>query len=141
MEAKLSSNHVGILTRFHQSIVGGDIPTAMELVHPECVLNEADGLPYGGDYIGGEGFLQLATVFTKDFDVTVHSWQAHDAGELVVAQMSVTLQSKETGRTLDTSVVELYRFTDEQISGIDVFYKDTKAVVDLVPGAAGLVGA
>ncbi|MFE3060260.1 hypothetical protein [Nocardia sp. NPDC059239] len=73
--------------------------------------------------------------------MTVHSWQADEAGELVVVQMAVTLSSKETCRTLDTLVVALYRFTDEQISGIDVHRKDTKAVVDLVAEPTGLVGA
>jgi ketosteroid isomerase-like protein len=130
----LSNNNVDTLTRFFDLVVGGEMAAALELIHPECVLNEAAGLPYGGDYIGAEGFLKLWTVIAEDFDLTVTSSQVHDAGEVVVAEMRASLRSKQTGLTLDTSIVELYRLTDGQISGIDVYYKDTAAVAELAAG-------
>jgi ketosteroid isomerase-like protein len=133
----LSNNNVDILTRFFDLVLEGEMAAALELIHPECVLNEAAGLPYGGDYIGGEGFLKLWTVIAQDFDLTVTSSQLHDAGEVVVAEMRAALRSKATGQDIDTSIVELYRFTDGQISGIDVYYKDTLAVADLAAAGVG----
>jgi uncharacterized protein len=130
----LSNNNVDTLTRFFDLVSGGEMAAALELIHPECVLDEAAGLPYGGDYIGAEGFLKLWTVIAEDFDLTVTSSQVHNAGEVVVAEMRASLRSKQTGLTLDTSIVELYRFTDGQIAGIDVYYKDTAAVAELAAG-------
>ncbi len=127
----MSNNNVDTLNSFFGLVTAGEMASALELIHPHCVLNEAAGLPYAGDYIGGTGFLNLWTVIAEDFDLTVNSAQVHDAGEVVVAEMQASLRSKETGRNLDTKIVELYRFTDGQISSIDVFYKDTKAVADL----------
>ena len=127
----MSNNNVDTLNSFFGLVTAGEMVSALELIHPDCVLNEAAGLPYAGDYIGGTGFLKLWTVIAEGFDLTVNSAQVHDAGEVVVAEMEASLRSKETGRSLDTKIVELYRFTDGQISSIDVFYKDTKAVADL----------
>jgi uncharacterized protein len=127
----LSNNNVDTLNSFFGLVTAGEMASALELIHPNCVLNEAAGLPYAGDYIGGTGFLNLWSVIAEGFDLTVNSAQVHDAGEVVVAEMEASLRSKETGRDLDTKIVELYRFTDGQISSIDVFYKDTKAVADL----------
>jgi ketosteroid isomerase-like protein len=71
----------------------------------------------------------------------VTSHQVHDAGDVVVAEMRASLRSKQTGLTLDTSIVELYRFTEGQISGIDVYYKDTLAVAELGAGIADVARA
>jgi hypothetical protein len=71
----------------------------------------------------------------------VHTCQVHGASEVVVAEMQASLRSKETGRNLDTQIVELYRFTDGLISNIDVFYKDTKAVADLTTAVADVARA
>jgi uncharacterized protein len=137
----LSNKNVDTLIRFFDLVVSGEMASALALIHPECVLNEAAGLPYGGDYIGGEGFLKLWTVIAEDFDLTVTSHQVHDAGDVVVAEMQASLRSKESGQTLDTSIVELYRFTDGLISGIDVYYKDTLAVAELAAGIADVARA
>jgi ketosteroid isomerase-like protein len=132
----LSHKNVDTLTEFFDRVVTGEMASALELIHPECVLDEAAGLPYGGDYIGPDGFLRLWTVIAEDFDLTVISSQVHDAGDVVVAEMQASLRSKATGHTLDTSIVELYRFADGQISGIDVYYKDTLAVAQLAAATA-----
>jgi uncharacterized protein len=137
----LSNKNVDTLNSFFELVGGGQMAAALELIHPECVLNEAAGLPYAGDYIGGTGFLKLWTVIEEGFDLTVHTCQVHGASEVVVAEMQASLRSKETGRNLDTQIVELYRFTDGLISNIDVFYKDTKAVADLTTAVADVARA
>ncbi|MGW6730168.1 nuclear transport factor 2 family protein [Nocardia sp. NPDC055029] len=127
----MSDNNIATLTRFLETIAAGDITSALELVDPACELNEPPGLPYGGTYIGGQGFLQMAASCAGAFELTPKSIQLHDAGDVAIAEMDVSVRSKQTGRSLDTSIVELYRFTGGKISGIDVYHKAPEAVTEL----------
>lgn len=127
----MSEESVATLAKFFGLVEQGEMASAVELMHPECVVSEAAGLPYGGDYIGGKGFIRLFATIAKDFDIKVNSSAVYDGGDVVIAEMDATLGAKVTGESLDTRIVELYRFRDGLIGGIDVFYKDTKAVADL----------
>lgn len=129
----MSAENAARLQEFFDLVSAGDMANAVKYMHPECVTSEAAGLPYAGDYIGGQGFIALFAAIAKDFDMTVNSSTIVDTdGEAVLAKMSATLQAKKTGRTLDTRIMELYNFDDGLLTSIDVFYKDTKAVADLL---------
>jgi hypothetical protein len=52
-----------------------------------------------------------------------------DEGQVVRFDTRVT--SPRSGAVIPMPIVELYRFTDGLISDIDIFYKDTKALIDL----------
>lgn len=130
----MSEASVATLTRFFELVSAGEMASALKLMHPRCVVSEASGLPYGGDYVGPQGFIDLFAAIAQDFELKVNSSQVREAGDVVIAEMTASLRAKKTGELLDTAIIEFYRFTDGQISGIDVFYKDTKAVADLANG-------
>jgi uncharacterized protein len=129
------NENLAILERFYKLIVDGDVESAVELLHPDYVLHEPAGLPYGGTFKGQDGFLQMGAAFNNEFDLTVNSWRAYGAGDVVFAAMTVSLRSKSTGREIDTSILELYRFTDGRISEMDVYYKDPGAVAETAAAA------
>jgi hypothetical protein len=39
--------------------------------------------------------------------------------------------SRANGRSINTSIVEIYRFRDDQIIEADIYYKDPTAIRDL----------
>ena len=129
----MTTSNVARLQEFFEHISRGEMDNAITYMHSGCVTAEAPGLPYGGDYIGGDGFISLFAAIAKDFDLTVNSWTVTDtAGDGVLAEMTATLRAKRSGRSLDTRVMELYTFADGLLTSIDVFYKDTKAIADLL---------
>lgn len=137
----MSAENATRLQEFFDLVSSGDMASAIKYMHPDCVTSEAAGLPYAGDYIGGQGFIALFGAIARDFDMKVNSSAIVDTvGDAVLAQMSATLQAKRTGRSLETRIMELYSFDDGLLTSIDVFYKDTKAVADLLADAGASVG-
>ena len=129
----MTAQNVARLQEFFDLVSRGEMASAMKYMNSGCVTSEADGLPYGGDYIGGDGFLGLFAAIAKDFDMTVNSSAITDTdGDAVLAEMTATLRAKRSGRSLDTRIMELYTFNDGLLTSIDVFYKDTKAVAELL---------
>jgi hypothetical protein len=51
------------------------------------------------------------------------------AGDTAVTQMEMRVTALDTGRSIQTSVTEFYKVRDGLISSIDVFYKDTSALL------------
>lgn len=102
------------------------------LLHPDLVVHEADNLPYPGDHRGVDGFVKLLKTLLSNYELKFVSATLHDAGDVVVCEMTIALTGRATGKALEMPMIEVYRFTDGQISDIDVYYKDTKAVVDLL---------
>lgn len=140
----MSAESVTTLTKFFELVGSGEMTTALELMSPQCVVSEAPGLPFGGDYVGHEGFVNLFATIARDFEMNINTWTISDivGGDVVIADFAMTLQSHVTGESLDMRTIEFYHFTDGLISAIDVFYKDSKAVADLAAGVSkGHVGA
>jgi len=46
---------------FDLAVLGGDLDRAMEHAHPDVTIREAPGLPYGGDFVGRDGIVELMT--------------------------------------------------------------------------------
>jgi hypothetical protein len=102
--------------------------TAFTQLAPDVRLHEADGLPYAGTYHGPDGFRRLLEKVYGLAELTIHHTEFLDAGDTVIARMDTTLTFRATGEAIDMPIVELYRFTGDQITYVDVFYKDTHAV-------------
>lgn len=128
----MSSANLVVAQQFVDAFEREDRAAVAGLLHPDLVVHEADNLPYPGDYRGLDGFAELLKTLLRNYELKFVSAALHDAGEVVTCEMTIQLTGRVTGRTLEMPMIELYRFTDGRISDIDVFYKDTKAVVDLL---------
>src|SRR5258708_35779660 len=122
---------VEVVRRFTSALVAGDVPGCLALLHPDNVFDEAEGLPFGGDYSGSEGFIRLLKDVGRLFEVKLSEPQVTDAGDCVLVRLTGTFTSRATGRTLETPVVDLYTVRDGKVARVDVFYKDTNAMAAL----------
>jgi hypothetical protein len=110
----------------------GDPEHALAALHPDCVVHQADSLPYHGDWVGPEGFAKLIGVLTSSFELTINSYDASaDDQGLVTVRAQATFRSHKSGRSLDMQVVELYQVRDGLIVEGDIFYKDTHLIRQL----------
>jgi ketosteroid isomerase-like protein len=64
--------------------------------------------------------------------MTVRDSAIVEAGEVVEMRLSLVFTSRKSGRRLPMEVVEHYTVREGKIHGANAFYKDTKAVNDLV---------
>lgn len=128
----MSSSNKALMEGFLASLGEGDIAAALACFHPEAVVHEADILPYGGDHRGGPaGFLQLLETINSTYTMAIGKCDVLDADGRVVVLAEVTMTSKVSGASLETSLVEVFSFAEGLIIDDDVYYKDASAVAGL----------
>jgi ketosteroid isomerase-like protein len=133
----MSHANVEVVERFEDAFVRGDMDEVLSLLTADIVVHEAPSLPYPGDHRGHDGFLRLADAFnsvweiTGDLDLTFL-----DAGEThVVALVAFDVVTRPTGAPLRLQLVEVYTLRDGRIADLDVYYRDTAAIVEATGGA------
>jgi ketosteroid isomerase-like protein len=101
--------------------------------HPDIVIREAASLPYGGDWKGVDGLRDLMTTMRSLTKLSPIDVEVFDAGDdHVITRQTALMEDERTGASLRVPMVEVYRMVDGKIAEIDVFYKDTKAMVDFL---------
>ena len=131
----MSQADVEVVQNFLGAFTSGDVETVFgKLTHPDIVIKEAESLPYGGDNKGIEGFQGLLGKMMASLELSVDSFEVNDAGARVLVTLVMTFTSRASGRQVTVPGVELYTIRDGQVAEIDVYYKDTKAVTDLLAG-------
>src|SRR5271167_2786813 len=112
-------------TKLLDSVMAGDMASALSALHADCVVHEPPGLWYGGDWRGPDGFVQILQIMTDKLDMIVQSYQIFSPGDVTIMKAEISFTSKLTGRSLDMPVVEVYQALDGQLIDMDIFYKDT----------------
>ncbi|UIX29393.1 nuclear transport factor 2 family protein [Streptomyces sp. GQFP] len=123
-----------VVRRFTAGLRAGDVAGCLELLDDEIVFSEAMSLPFGGDYLGKDAFVQLLRKVGRDFRVELDTPEIGDAGSFVAVRMHGTMTSRVTGRSMPMRVVDLYQLRGGKIVRVDVFYQDSHAVSELCRG-------
>jgi ketosteroid isomerase-like protein len=136
-ERVMSQGNVEVVQRFEDAFVRGDMDEVLSLLTHDVVVHEAPSLPYPGDHRGHDGFLRLADAFNavweivSDLDLTFL-----DAGETrVVVLVAFDVMTRPTGVPLRLRLAEVYTVRDGRIADLDVYYRDTAAIVEATGGA------
>lgn len=113
--------------QFLAALAAGDWSTMEQMMHPEFVCIEADGLPYAGVYRGFEGWRRLSDAVLatwSGFRMKVMEMHGGDE-ESAVLRIALSGKSRKTGKAWESSVLELWKFRDGRLAGIDPYYFDT----------------
>ena len=130
----MSQADVDVVEQFLKAFASGDVEGVFALLHPECVVHEGAGLPYAGDFVGPAGLQELIGKIMTPLEMSVDGYQVSDGGDCAVARLQMTFTSRASGRVVKMPGVELYKTTDGKVSDIDVYYKSTSEMADLVNG-------
>ena len=130
----MSQADVDVTEQFLKAFAAGDIEGVFALVHPEIVVLEGEGLPYAGEYAGIGGLQELLGKIMTPFEMTLDGFAVSDGGDCAVARIQMTFTNRTSGRKVEMPGVELYNTNDGKVSRIDVFYKSTSAIADLLNG-------
>jgi nucleoside-diphosphate-sugar epimerase/ketosteroid isomerase-like protein len=126
------NNDVATLEKFVTRMQAGDLSGALEMVDEEAVWQEAETLPWSGQWRGPDGFARLEGAINTSAEMTVRDYAIIEAGEVVEMRLNLVFTSRKSGRRLPMEVVEHYTVREGKIHGANAFYKDTQAVNDLV---------
>jgi uncharacterized protein len=126
-------SNVDTVRRYFELFNAGRADEGLGLLDPAMVIHEASSLDYGGDHHGHAGFMEVLQRAFALAEFDVRNTDIFDAGDTVVARMHVTITSRHSGQAIDTEIVEIYGFAQGRIADIDVYYKDTEALLEAVP--------
>jgi len=62
-------DNVAVVRTFTDALRSGDISACAALLDDSSVFSEAASLPFGGDYVGAEGFRRMLGAVSRDFRV------------------------------------------------------------------------
>lgn len=103
------------------AVTKGDIDTFLGAMAPDLVVHEPDYLPYGGEFHGATGFLELFGEIAKVVDVgSIELLSAIADDERVVLLMSVALVGGGGRRFL----TEHWLVADGRVRDVRVFWSD-----------------
>jgi len=130
----VSQADVDITEQFLKAFAAGDVETVFAMIHPDCIVDEGQGLPYAGEYVGPAGLQDLVGKIMTPMEMVVDAFDVSDAGDCAVARIGLTFTSRSSGRVVTMPTIELYETRDGKVSKIDIYYKSTQAIADLVTG-------
>jgi ketosteroid isomerase-like protein len=115
----------------------GNIEAATSIVAPEGEIHAPDTLPWGGTYIGPEGFQAMLASLVSNFSqfkaTPVKVLGADDDHVVVLAE---TRGRTKSGNPVEVNVVWVYRLRDGQVESAEA-YTDTAAVLEKLADADG----
>jgi hypothetical protein len=100
---------------------------------PNLRVVEPESIPYAGVFQGPERLAELDRIHHATWSSSSHKRLRYLSGDdFVAVYLEATFTSRATGRTLVTNISEWWRFEGEQIVEIEIFYKDTAAVLAVI---------
>ncbi len=132
----MSEQNVGFVKDIYAAFGRGDVPAVLGAFADDIEWFEAEGMPYGGLYHGGEAVAQ--NVFgpisedVEGFAITTE--ELIGSGATVAAVVRYTGTGKATGKALDVPVVHVWDIRDGKLARFRQFI-DTVKYAEVVPAA------
>jgi hypothetical protein len=124
-------NNVSIIQGLYTAFAAGDLDTVLDILHPEVVWVESDGIPYGGTFIGRDAV--VTGVFQKigaEWDgFTAQVDEFIDAGKQVITLGRDSGTYKATGKSMTAPAASVWTLDNKGKVVKFVQYIDTLAVV------------
>jgi ketosteroid isomerase-like protein len=128
-----STNLATVSSYFEFLFKRGDFVSLEKLILKDAIYSQADGLPYGGTYIGFNQWLTMFGKVQSYFELKLVSDEilySHKDSNTVVANFSIQFKSKKTNQIIEMPVMELFELRDGKIISVKPFYFDTKKIHD-----------
>lgn len=126
-----------LLDKIYACFFAGDIPAMCGYLAEDVVIAEVENLPYGGDYVGHQGMIDVAAALGGIWDELALTVDDTLASETRVAALGTfSARAKATGKRVSFPMVEVWTFREDgKVTRIEPIYGDTAQVLDAV-GAA-----
>lgn len=128
-EQALAPAATAVVGRFIDAVSAMDPDALAAVLHPDLVVIEPAGLPYGGVYRGVEAFFTtLLPEIVGAFTLEVEDAQIFDGGSAAACRMTAVYTSRRTGSVIRMPYVEVYDVVDGLIAKADVYPQDVTAL-------------
>jgi ketosteroid isomerase-like protein len=114
----------------------------VELFDEDVVLDEPASLPHGGEHHGIAGFQAAQAGMGELWEQRIEEaeyWQC--APDRVVLRIVIHWRARAGGRSVLLPMIDLIQIRDGRIVRVEVFLRDTKALLDTLRPDPGEVGS
>jgi uncharacterized protein len=132
----MGEQSVDVVRGVYEAFGRGDVPAVLGAMADDIEWHEAEGMPYGGVYHGGEAVAQnVFGPITQDIpDFAVKPEEFIASGDAVAAVVRYTGTGKATGKQLNLPVVHVFNVRNGKIAQFRQFI-DTAKFLEVVPAA------
>ena len=109
------------------------VERARKYIADDCVVHEAPSLPFGGDWKGPEGFVELMGKITTTFK-NFHSQPISMVSDDTTVAFAARISGDAAHGRFSIPLVEYWTCRDGKIVEIFAMWQDTKLVMDLHTG-------
>lgn len=118
--------NVQIVQKYYEALERGDLTAAFDVIDVNCMVYEAESLPYGGTYQGYDGWQHLFSKYQKVWkNPQTLNLNYLDAGSQVIVLLRMRLQAANTGQEIEIPMAEVFKLQDGKIVELQPFYWDT----------------
>lgn len=87
------------------------------------ILHQSPDLPWGGDYVGHEGFRQWSVKMSDAFDyLSVRDALFFGSGDTIMISCRLVTRSRRHGNVLDYPMTQIVEVKDGKITNFRPFY-------------------
>ena len=108
---------------------------AREYIAEDCVVHEAPSLPFGGDWKGPQGFVDLMTAIQNSFT----NFRFEPGTMVTDGEKLLAFYGRVSGDTphghFDMPIVEYWTCENGKVVEVFAMWQDTKQIMDLCNGA------
>jgi ketosteroid isomerase-like protein len=116
----------------YEALFARDWAVVNEILSPDVVVREPEGLPYGGEYRGHDGFKTLMKNLAQHWaDVSPVDMSYTAGGNVVHMEATLIATARATGREITLPFIESWAFENGRIVSGTIYYSDTHLVRQL----------
>lgn len=119
-----------------RAVAAKDVDGMRAHMTADFVLHEPPALPFGGDFLGPEGYLDLVGKLQSYFELELLTSKMTEArDDLLLCELAIRFTSRQTGEREDMKLVDLYHYdADGKICRVDGFYMDPDMIAAIALG-------
>jgi ketosteroid isomerase-like protein len=126
-----------ILKSYLDAFLAGDLAMATSFLADDFKVIESEGMPYGGEWIGRDGFSRLLEAIYgcwSDMKVELIEIIGGPDSDSFAVVMNMEGKSIRNGRDFSTSLCEIWNVRKGKLALVKPFYWDTKLMSELASG-------
>lgn len=132
----IETDNLKVTAQYYESFFKTKDFTAMApLIEEGAIYTQAEGLPYGGTYVGFNEWIKMNTKSTEFFDLQVEKDPVYfsDASKNeVIIYFTIKGKAKKSGKTLSMPISEHIDLKNGKITAVRSFYFDTKQFAEFL---------
>jgi ketosteroid isomerase-like protein len=112
----------------------GDMPRMFACFAEDCVVREAPGLPFGGEWVGHDGMRAMFALMAEHFQMEATLLDVYEASPSTVILHTMMRMTSRSGETVDMPVLEVFNCLDGRIVEAIPFYWDGERLARMAAG-------